>query len=297
VLLSSRRAGYADWWRQRRACLLLDQAGIPWLRRHRPAVHLGDHRVLTTTFCGHKLYVDGRDLSLAPHLLVHGFWEPEVTRCFCRTLRRGMRVADVGANQGYYALLAGMLIGPQGRLHVFEANPNLIDLLHANLDVNGYLDRAVVNAMAVAERCGVLRFNLLRRHRGSSSIVDLPREQLEAWHDEIDTVEIPCVSLDEYFEPLGMELDVLRMDAEGSEARILAGARRLLAANPRLTIFTEFAPFLLSAAGADPRGFLESLREQGFQICSIGRRGEPREADIDTLCRSYMADLVLRRPE
>jgi FkbM family methyltransferase len=286
----------ADWQRRLRVVHRLERARAQKRQRRQMAVYVGDNKVLTNTFYGHKLYVDARDMSLAPHLIMDGFWETRNTRCYCRTLRRGMVVADVGANLGYYPLLGAMMIGRKGRLHIFEANPHLIDLLHQNMDVNGYIGRSVINHMAASDKRGTLRFNVFKRHHGSSSVVDFQKDHLDKYRDEVEAIEVPSISLDEYFEPLGMKVDILRMDAEGSEERILQGAKKVLAANPGITIFSEFAPALLTAAGSDPRRFLESLRDQGFRICSIRGRGVPRPADIDALCSSEMADLFLQRP-
>ena len=48
--------------------------------RERQAVYVGANRVLTTTIHGQPLYVDARDLSLSPQLILNGNWEPGVTR-------------------------------------------------------------------------------------------------------------------------------------------------------------------------------------------------------------------------
>jgi hypothetical protein len=88
-----------------------------------PQTYLGDHTLLMQTIFGHTMYLDSRDISLTPHLLRQGCWEPDVTRFFLRIVKPGMRVVEVGANVGYYTLLACSLVGPTGRVTAFEANP------------------------------------------------------------------------------------------------------------------------------------------------------------------------------
>src|SRR5579871_4793090 len=68
--------------------------------------YLGDHTLLIQTVFGHVMYVDSRDLSLTPHLFRQGYWELDVTRFFLGVVKPGMRVVEVGANVGYYTLLA-----------------------------------------------------------------------------------------------------------------------------------------------------------------------------------------------
>jgi energy-coupling factor transporter ATP-binding protein EcfA2 len=95
------------------------------MRPHRKVVYLGDHRALVRTAWGHKMFVDTRDLGLAPHLLLDGSWELWVTAAFLTNLREGMTVVDVGANIGYYSLLAASNVGSGGRLVSFEPHLRL----------------------------------------------------------------------------------------------------------------------------------------------------------------------------
>lgn len=67
---------------------------------NRMAVYLGNSRAITRTIYGHKIYVDTRDHSLTPHLLVDGNWEDWITKVFRSVVRDGMKVVDVGANIG-----------------------------------------------------------------------------------------------------------------------------------------------------------------------------------------------------
>ncbi len=81
------------------------------------AVYLGENLALTRVLDRFKMYVDARDISLAPHLLLDGYWELWNTKVFRQLLRPGMHVVDVGANVGYYTLLAAAGVGPRGRVH------------------------------------------------------------------------------------------------------------------------------------------------------------------------------------
>ncbi len=110
---------------------------------------MGDSRALTRTIYGHKMYVKTTDLSLAPHILLDGFWENWITKVFIREVQPGMVVCDIGANIGYYSLLAAASVGERGHLHCFEANPDVCEILFQNLDINGFLSRTTVVNKAV----------------------------------------------------------------------------------------------------------------------------------------------------
>jgi hypothetical protein len=64
---------------------------------------------------GHKLFVDTRDVSITPHLLLDGLWEPWVTTVIRRIVRPGLRVFDIGADCGYYAVLMADLVCETGQ--------------------------------------------------------------------------------------------------------------------------------------------------------------------------------------
>lgn len=104
----------------------------------RYGAYLGDHRFLTTTAHGQKIYLDTRDVSVAPHVILGGMWEPAVTDRVLACVRPGMRAVEVGCNQGWYTLLIARQVGPEGRVIAFEANPDLVKLVAASASINGY---------------------------------------------------------------------------------------------------------------------------------------------------------------
>ncbi|WP_233247757.1 FkbM family methyltransferase [Caulobacter endophyticus] len=77
----------------------------------------------------YKLFVDGLDYGLGPHLLLDGYWEMWTTEAIARAVKPGMTVVDVGANLGYFTLLMADLVGAGGRVHAFEPNPQIATLL------------------------------------------------------------------------------------------------------------------------------------------------------------------------
>src|SRR5262249_57806096 len=126
------------------------------------------HTLMTRTVFGHVLYLDTRDLSLTPALALRGVWEPNVTRVLLRLLRPGMRVVEVGANVGYYTVLAASCVGPTGSVIAFEANPSVAERLRRAVVVNGYQSWTQVVEAAVADREGQARLPVLGRQQGSA---------------------------------------------------------------------------------------------------------------------------------
>jgi FkbM family methyltransferase len=245
------------------------------------AVYLGDSTALTRTVFGHKLYVDTRDISLAPHLLLDGEWEMWITRVFRDLVRPGMTVVDIGANVGWYTLLAAQDVGPSGRVVAFEANPRLAKLVRRSVDVNGFSATTAVEATAVADRSGDVTLHVLAEHHGSSTI----ERDFLGFDDDLETLTVPATTLDAYVEAHGLRIDLLKIDAEGAEPLIISGARDTIAATPGIRILLEYAP-------ANRRA-VESLAEMGFAAEAVSVDSELVPVAVDQLDEVPSVDMVL----
>jgi FkbM family methyltransferase len=220
-------------------------------------VPLGD-RVLALTAAGQRIFLDARDLSVTPHIALLGIWETEVERLLRRLLRPGQRVVEVGANIGYHTLAMAAAIGPAGRLDAFEANPETAALLAATIEVNGLAEWVHLHAAAALDAPGTVEFALHPTHRGA-----FHRAVAETTADFTGRLRVPALTLDAALGTEGPPVDLLRIDAEGSEPLALRGAAGLIAASPGLILVTEWAPALM-APQADVPGFADWLLDQGF---------------------------------
>ena len=255
-------------------------------------MYLGDHTLLVQTIFGHAMYLDSRDISLTPHLLRQGCWEPDVTRFFLRVVKPGMRVVEVGANVGYYTLLACSRVGPTGSVTAFEANPATTALARRSLLVNGFRDRARIIGMAVTDAPGTVILHRLEQRQGDSSLFDFSDEQLAFAGDRMTKLEVPATSLDAFFEK-GETIDLIRMDVEGAEPLVFDGMHRILEQNPRMKIMLEFFPERIQRSGRQPAKFLESIAGMGFRIQTVGPRGRLQQHPIDVLAGRPLSELFL----
>ena len=74
-------------------------------------MHLTEDTALALVHGRLPILVDTRDYSIAPHLLLDGFWKLSETEVFRNALRPGMTVVDVGASFGYFTLIAADAVG------------------------------------------------------------------------------------------------------------------------------------------------------------------------------------------
>lgn len=259
------------------------------------AVYLGDNKALFRTIFGHKMIVDTRDISLAPHLLLDGHWELWITEAIRSMICDGMHVVEVGANVGYYTVLMAHSIGESGRLVAFEANPEIFGCLHQNVEINGYVSRVALVNQAVTEKTGKTTFSKLRRHLGSSSIIDFSSEFLRYYQDEVDRIEVSTISLDDYFSGADQRIDLVKIDAEGSEPYILDGMQAILTRNPAIKLVVEFSPWLIRGAQREPSAFLTSLQQHGFRLHRISTDSSLVSTSVDDLMTVDHCELYCER--
>jgi FkbM family methyltransferase len=260
-----------------------------------PPIYCGDHLILRRTIYGQKMFLDARDCSITPHLALDGFWEIHVTNVFLNALREGMTVVDVGANVGYYTLLAASRVGKNGRVIAFEPDPEMFDVLFKNVDINGFLDRVTLIEKAVSFQTKRLTFHKMKHHRGGGSLHRFSGEYLKQLRDEIQTIEVESTSLDEYFENKDRKVSLIKIDTEGSEPFIIQGARQLLSENPNLILICEFSPGLIKAGGNDPMSFLNQLESMGFALRIIASDSRILRKSKEELANMALVELYLTK--
>jgi FkbM family methyltransferase len=235
------------------------------------SVYVGDDTLLIRTQSGHKIYAEARDLSVVPTLVFKGHWEPWVTRAVQASLRPGMRVADIGAHVGYHSCIMAAAVGRTGHVHAIEASPRLASLLRMTIAANDLHGYATCHQVVVGERSSEVDFHLLRGLTGSSSV--LPMQNTAAYFgDTVDVQRLRCEPLDQILKD--EKLDALKIDCEGSEPAIIAGAQRLLASKTLRHIFIEYSPYFYPDRSAPERMFAD-LERMGFLFSVVRRRGKP----------------------
>jgi FkbM family methyltransferase len=180
---------------------------------------------------------------------------------FRKLLRPGATVLDVGANVGYYALLAAREVGPDGRVIAFEATPAVAARLAENVKLNALGNVTVVHA-AVCDRAGEIEFRLQDDDSEGNSLVNFATD----W----PTVKVPAVSLDDYAAAHNIDrVDVMKVDVEGAEPMVLAGAKRLLSGPTPPVLILESNPEALKAGGSSPADIRERLAGFGYRCFGV----------------------------
>lgn len=223
-------------------------------------------RPILLTLADFKLYVRLDDWAVGARIAVRRTHEPHVTRVMRPLLRPGTVMIDIGANIGYYTLLAASRVGSTGKVIAFEPSVENCALLHRSLQVNDF-ENVVLHNVAVADTARVVGF---RMHDSNGYIIpDHPPTSSE----HVQTVTLDHVLGDE------PRIDLIKMDIEGAEGRALQGMHRVMQrCHPIL--FTELNPSALQAVShMTPEEYLNRLRAFDYVLCIIHRAtGQPATA-------------------
>jgi FkbM family methyltransferase len=180
-------------------------------------------------------------------------------------LKKGDCFIDIGAHIGYFSLVAGRLVGSEGKVYAFEPEPDNFTQLLKNIEANGY-NNIVPVQKAISNILGICDLRLDKKP-GFHSLYLAP--------EQTGTIKVDVTTLDDFFAMEGWPpVSFIKMDAQGGEAHILDGAKNLLERNPDLKMIIEWWPEGLEAAGVSPQSFLENLQSRGFQVLVIDEKYE-----------------------
>lgn len=205
-----------------------------------------------------ELEVLASDTEIGPSI-ARGSWEEHETRLFRAHLSRGARVLDLGANIGWFSVLA-VLAGAD--VDAFEPVPEIADVLERNLERARQRGpgRARLHRVAAGAERGRARIALAPANRGDNRVLD-PGAPPPADMQGAREIEIEIERVDALVQG---PVDLWKIDTQGSEWLALQGARETLAASRRMALLLEFWPYALR--GAKPEQLLAFLFEQGFRI-------------------------------
>jgi FkbM family methyltransferase len=192
-----------------------------------------------------------------------GTYEPFATQLFKEVVKNGMVVCDIGAQIGYYTLLAAWNVGQQGQVYAFEPDPRSFSYLIRNIEQNGLSKVVVPVNKAVSNRGGTVMLYLDEIDARGSSLFRHPHVGKR--------VSVEALILDEFF-PKHIGVDVVKIDAEGSELLVLESMERLLGRTKQIKLFVECNPFMLKIAGSSVEELTSKLRSHGFNIKIIDER-------------------------
>ena len=212
--------------------------------------------------------------------------EPGTVRFLQDQLPPDGHVIDVGAHVGMLTVPMARAVAPLGRVDALEPVPRNAEALRRTIVANSLEATAQVLEAAADATTGVGEFALGTNGQLGTLI---GAERLPK-----DTIEVATVCLDD-IKPPGSRIDVVKIDAEGAELRVLSGMRRIIAENPGLVVVAEFGPSHLRAQGVSTQDWLEAFAQAGLNFASeideTARVVAPLRP-VDSLERTYSINIA-----
>lgn len=243
-----------------------------WLCRVRPqpiGVFLADllvgkdRRRLLETPAGIKLYLDPFG-SLGATLLQTGSYEPGTDAIFRKWIKPGFTVLDVGANEGYFSILACLLAGPLGRVVAVEPQTRCVEIMRRNFSANGIGNCRIVEA-ALGDADATADIQLMPAiNTGASSLVRKYR-----WAKRRQRVQtITGLTLLRQVE--ASRFDFAKIDVEGYEPEVVEGLLPLLKAGCIRHLLIDFHHSILDQRGVDAEELRKKLIGAGMRPTAEG---------------------------
>ena len=191
---------------------------------------------------------DVSSFTVKGQYFAHVPYEPGATAAVLRFLKPGGVFVDIGANTGYFTILAALRVGPPGRVVAFEPNPAVAGQLREQLELNAVNDRVSVASVALADRDeNDVRFyvSCLPENDGISSLTPGAEILRQGGLRPDSTIAVGVRTFDTWLSTAGpatlksADIDLIKIDVEGAEAQVLKGMSSLLMNRPPARIICE----------------------------------------------------------
>ena len=213
--------------------------------------------------------------------------EIRLARFLIQHLTSGGVFADVGAHFGYFSLLAARLVGAQGKVVAFEASATTYAVLAANVAAVTAIHaqhRAVSNQQ---ELVSFYEFPVLYNEYNS---LDVTQFSDEKWYGEFKPtkIEVPAVTLSDFFAAETRLPDIIKIDVEGAEYKVIQGASALLSRSAPAVVLEYLEP---KRHNTEHQQAATLLRTLGYHTHRIGSDGQLIACpDLDSYLQTAQID-------
>lgn len=230
--------------------------------------------------------------EIAREVCLTGYYEPPVTRLIHRRLRKGGAMVDVGANWGYFSLLAASAVGANGRVVSLEPDPRQFAMLESNVRLNAFMQIASLRQAAAAAPGDATLLGYVD-DAGNRGVSRLGNPASTG-----PTFDVTCVAIDDVVAGLP-QVDVIKVDVEGAELGVLRGMRDGLAVHKYRSVFLELHPEWLAARSDSADACVALLCSAGYTAWTIDQspRAYRRAVDPGVSSEDLLLPLVSWRAQ
>ncbi len=241
------------------------RASLSWLRQELVKESESKCKLIQANVPGMGLFdfaVHTRvDQYISGDLVRDGIWEPFETEIFRRLCRPDDFVLDLGANIGWYTVIASRLINASGKIISFEPDHNNFKILNRNIAMSGGLGMVEVMNIALGDRDENATLFI--------SDTNLGDHRLFSDGSQRQTLPIQVKTLDSFLANYTCKPTIVKSDTQGSEACILRGAANLFDVGWRPILILEFWPFGLAGSGDSSQQLWQNLVALGYSLYEL----------------------------
>lgn len=219
--------------------------------------------IILAKFPNNSLFLNMQDRGVVPELLTYGIFEPFETEVVKENLKEGMTFVDIGANIGYYSMIAAQKVGDKGMVLAFEPENANFELLLKNINKNRFERNVQAIKKALSNKNSKIDLFLDQSNLGNHSF----SQENICNKDRMGSIEVETVRLDDFLKVKNgsTNVDFIKIDVQGAEGLVFEGAQETLK-SPRLKVLLEFSPYGLLKAGSNPIWLLNLFRNDGFKV-------------------------------
>lgn len=227
----------------------------------KPSLNSSGHEIIEKE--NFKIVVSKDDNVCGQVLLNNKEYEPHITNLLKYLLQEKMTFIDIGANIGYFSLLASSIVGKNGKVIAIEPYSYNVKLLYLNKNINNFNQIDIIPFAATNQK-GLLNYDDSAGNSGN--ILDLDKENINSI---LNSNLIYGITLDKELSSYKQKIDIIKIDVEGAEYLSLNGFKnRLLSDRP--LIITELSNnFLQAISKVSLRKYIEFILIDDFYRLGI----------------------------
>ncbi|MBU6343113.1 MAG: FkbM family methyltransferase [Bacteroidetes bacterium] len=201
--------------------------------------------------------------------------EIRLARFLIINLKQNAVFLDIGAHYGYFSLLASRLVGDSGKIVSIEAAPATYKMLHRNkLRFNNIFDFN----LAVSDTAGHLSFFEFPNLYSEYNTLDIRQFENEPWFaaNAPTEIRVPAIELDAFLAQENLVPEIIKIDVEGAEYKVLKGATHFLQNHAPIIVMEYLSPERSNTAHQEAEALLKHL---GFKPYAIDHHGHLQELE------------------
>ena len=205
--------------------------------------------------------------TILKRILHTGEYEPDLAAVLKKRVDPGRDVIDVGANVGFFSVLAAKLIDDGQRVLAIEPTPSAVGYLRRNIERNSCADRVIVAQNLVADSVGRRDLHVIPGKEEFSSLNAIVHPSVRGL--ESVKIVVDCETIDNLVMRLGLSPGLIKIDVEGAEIAVFRGAEETIRRHLPTIVFEVTDSLHQRLDRGTTYETVTWLEERGYRVGSV----------------------------